>query len=65
MPLFGFSTKYRDGGSDSIGCKILLNKSDFVEGVIFVYQIEQVRRSLLSKPFSFWMVSTMFDHVNE
>ena len=65
-PIFGFSTKYhRDGGSDSIGGKILLKKSDFVEGVFFCYQIEQVRRSLLWRPFIFWMLSTMVDHVNE
>ena len=40
----------RDGGSDSIGGNILLKEADFVEGV-FCYQIEQVRRSLLSRPF--------------
>ena len=53
----------RDGGSDSIGGNILLKEADFVEGV-FCYQIEQVRRSLLSRPFMFWILSTTLDDMN-
>ena len=64
-PLLGLWTKYhRDGGSDSIGGNILLKKADFVEGVIFFYQIEQARRSLLSRPFIFWILSTTIDDMN-
>ena len=41
-PLLGLWTKYhRDGGSDSIGGNILLKKTDFVEGVIFVTKLSK------------------------
>ena len=42
----------------------MLKKADFVEGVIFFYQIEQARRSLLSRPFIFWILSTTLDDMN-